>query len=173
MDKRVLTASVFEFLWIFLVQTETRSVSVVFRFVSWNQQQKSYVCFVLFRGFKPLSKQPKQTDLFWNKAKQTKTTLNFLKITKKGALLNCYSWPSVCFGSIKTSKLSVLVKKWNNRNKLFQNKLFQNKPKQTKTKWENSKFSEKNTKICSLANCFGWSLVCFDSIETSKLSFLV
>ncbi len=24
----------------------------------------------------------------------------------------------------------------------------------------------KNTKICSLSNCFGWSSVCFDSIET-------
>ncbi len=27
----------------------------------------------------------------------------------------------------------------------------------------------KNTKICSLSNCFGWSSVCFDSIETLKL----
>ncbi len=27
----------------------------------------------------------------------------------------------------------------------------------------------KNTKICSLSNCFGWSSVCFGSIETSKL----
>ncbi len=28
----------------------------------------------------------------------------------------------------------------------------------------------KNTKICSLSNCFGQSSVCFSSIETSKLS---
>jgi hypothetical protein len=28
----------------------------------------------------------------------------------------------------------------------------------------------KNTKICSLSNCFHWSSVCFGSIETSKLS---
>jgi hypothetical protein len=31
----------------------------------------------------------------------------------------------------------------------------------------------KNTKICSLSNCFGWSPVCFGSIETSKLSVSV
>ncbi len=50
-------------------QTETRSVSVVFR-----------VCFVkpktnnfgLFRCFKPISKQQKQTELFRNKLKQPK-----------------------------------------------------------------------------------------------------
>jgi hypothetical protein len=32
---------------------------------------------------------------------------------------------------------------------------------------------QKNTEICSLSNCFGWSSVCFDSIETSKLSVSV
>jgi hypothetical protein len=31
----------------------------------------------------------------------------------------------------------------------------------------------KNTKIRSLSNCFGWSSVCFGSIETSKLSVSV
>jgi hypothetical protein len=31
----------------------------------------------------------------------------------------------------------------------------------------------KYTKICSLSNCFGWSSVCFGSIETSKLSVSV
>jgi hypothetical protein len=31
----------------------------------------------------------------------------------------------------------------------------------------------KNSKICSLSNCFGWSSVCFGSIETSKLSVSV
>jgi hypothetical protein len=31
----------------------------------------------------------------------------------------------------------------------------------------------KNGKICSLSNCFGWSSVCFGSIETSKLSVSV
>jgi hypothetical protein len=35
--------------------------------------------FGLFRCFEPISKQPKQTDLFRNKPKQTETTLNFRK----------------------------------------------------------------------------------------------
>ncbi len=35
--------------------------------------------FGLFRCFKPISKQPKQTELFRNKPKQTETTLNFRK----------------------------------------------------------------------------------------------
>jgi hypothetical protein len=38
---------------------------------------------------------------------------------------------------------------------------------------KNPKFSVKNGKICSLSNCFGWSSVCFGSIETSKLSISV
>ncbi len=43
-----------------------------------------------------------------------------------------------------------------------QTKLFRNKPKQTNFL--------KNTKICSLSNCFSWSSVCFSSIETPKLA---
>ncbi len=42
--------------------------------------------------------------------------------------------------------------------------------KNKKKNRENLKFSVKNGKICSLSNCFGWSSVCFGSIETSKLS---
>jgi hypothetical protein len=38
--------------------------------------------FGLFRFFEPISKQPKQTELFRNKPKQIETTLNFLKNTK-------------------------------------------------------------------------------------------
>ncbi len=45
--------------------------------------------------------------------------------------------------------------------------------KQTETNQNNPKFSEKDQKICSLSNCFGWSSVCFGSIETSKLSVSV
>ncbi len=105
--------------------------------------------FGLFRCFEPISKQPKQTELFRGKPKQTKTTLNFLKNTKICSLSNCFGWSSVCFGSIETSKLSVSVKKRNNWNKLFRNK-----PKQTETTLN---FFWKNTKICSLSNCFGWA----------------
>jgi hypothetical protein len=54
--------------------------------------------FGLFRCFEPISKQPKQTDLFRNKPKQTETTLNFGKIFE----LNCLGGSSVCFGSIET-----------------------------------------------------------------------
>ncbi len=34
-------------------------------------------------------------------------------------------------------------------------------------------FLQKNSKICSLSNCLGWSFVCFGSIEISKLSVSV
>ncbi len=97
--------------------------------------------------------------------KQTKTTLNFLKNTKLCSLSNCFGWSSVCFGSIETSKLSVSVQKRNNRKKLFRKK-----PKQNVTNQNNLKCSEKNTKICSLSNCFSCSSVCFVSIKTLKLS---
>jgi hypothetical protein len=43
---------------------------------------------------------------------------------------------------------------------------------QTETNQNNLKFL-KNTKICSLSNCLGWSSVCLGSIETSKLAVLV
>jgi hypothetical protein len=47
------------------------------------------------------------------------------------------------------------------------------KTKKNKKKRKNPKFSLKNSKICSLSNCFGWSSVCFGSIETLKLSVSV
>jgi hypothetical protein len=58
--------------------------------------------FGLFRCFEPISKQPKQTDLFRNKPKQTETNLNFWKNFKIYSLLNCLGGSSVCFGSIET-----------------------------------------------------------------------
>jgi hypothetical protein len=81
---------------------------------------------------------------------------------------------SVCFGSIETSKLSVSVKKQNNQNKLFRNKPEKNEKIEKKEKnRKNPKFTVKINKICSLSNCFGWSSVCFGSIETSKFSVSV
>ncbi len=118
------------------VRTETNRNKICFGFVS--------VCFVKpkqFRFvsvFRPISKQLKQTELFQNKPQQTKITLNFHKNTKICSLSNCFGWSSVCFGSIETSKLSVSVKKRNNRNKLFRNK-----PKQTEKNRKNPKFSKK------------------------------
>ncbi len=38
---------------------------------------------------------------------------------------------------------------------------------------ETTLYFSKNSKICSLSNCFRWSSVCFDSIETAKLSVLI
>jgi hypothetical protein len=58
--------------------------------------------FCLFRCFELISKQPKQTDLFRNKPKQTETTLNFLKNSQIYSLLNCLGGSSLCFGSIET-----------------------------------------------------------------------
>jgi hypothetical protein len=58
--------------------------------------------FGLFRCFEPTSKQPKQTDLFRNKPKQTKTTQNFWKKFPNILFLNCLGGSSICFGSIKT-----------------------------------------------------------------------
>ncbi len=47
------------------------------------------------------------------------------------------------------------------------------KTRKNRKKPKNPKSSVKNNKICSLSNCFGWSSVCFGSIETSKLSVSV
>jgi hypothetical protein len=115
--------------------------------------------FGLFRCFEPISKQPKQTELFRNKPKQTKTTLNFLKNFQICSLSNCF------FGLLLVSVQSV-----------HQNSLFRCRSETTETncietnrkKMKNGKpyIFRKNTKICSLFNCFGWSSVCFGSIET-------
>jgi hypothetical protein len=45
--------------------------------------------------------------------------------------------------------------------------------KQNKTNQKKPKFSEKDTKIFSLSNCFGCSSDYFGSIETPKLSVFV
>ena len=50
---------------------------------------------------------------------------------------------------------------------LYQNN--RNKQNCFETNRNNPKILRKHTKICSLSNCFGFSSVCFSSIETSKL----
>ncbi len=88
--------------WFKPKQTETRSVSHLFRFVSWNQKQKISVC------FEPISKQQKQTDLFRNNPKQTETTLNFLKNTQIYSLLNC--WVGLLFVSVQSKHRNSLFR---------------------------------------------------------------
>ena len=91
--------------------------------------------FGLFRCFEPISKQPKQTDLFRNKPKQTETTLYFLKNFQIYSLLNCLGGSSVCFGSIETLCFGIEAKQ----------------PKQTVSKQiektEKNKKTEKTEKI--------------------------
>ncbi len=88
---------------------KTRSVLVVFRFVSWNQKLKISICFSLFQFVSVFWTYIETTETYRTVSKQTKTTQNFLKNTKICSLLNCFSWSSVCFGSIKTSNLAVSV----------------------------------------------------------------
>ncbi len=68
--------------WFEPKQTETRSVSRLFRFVSWNQKKN----FGLFRCFEPLSKQPKQTELFRNAKQSGMFFLQRLRIRQKEAI---------------------------------------------------------------------------------------
>ena len=87
--------------------------------------------FGLFLCFEPISKQPKQTDLFRNKLKQTETTLNFWKNFQIYSLLNCLGGSSVCFGSIETLCFGIEAKQ----------------PKQTVSKQiEKNEKNEKNRK---------------------------
>ncbi len=67
-------------------QTETPSVLVVFCFVSRNQ--KTFF-FGLFRCFGPVSKQPKQTELYRNKPKKLQKTFSIRGSSKK--LTNFFS----------------------------------------------------------------------------------
>ncbi len=145
------------------VSSKQRSVSVVFRFVSWNQKQKNLVCLGLFGCFEPLSKQPKQTELFHTKLKQTETTQHFLKNTKICSLSNCFV--GLLFVSLQSKHWNSLFRysSETTETNCFETNCFE-------TNKNNPKFSEKNTKICSLSNCFGCSSVCFGSIETTKPS---
>ncbi len=97
----------------------------------------------------------------------------YIETTGIYSLLNCLGGSSVCFGSIETSKLSVSVDAKQQKQtvlKQTEKKLKKRKNRKKREKTENPIFSVKNSKICSLSNCFGWSSVCFGSIKTSKLS---
>ncbi len=106
----------------FSVRTETNRNKICFAFVSVCFVKPKTKSFGLFRFFESVSKQPKQTELFHNKPKQTGTTLNFLKNTQIYSLLNCLGGSSVCFGSIETLCFGIEAKQPKHRNKLFRNK---------------------------------------------------
>ncbi len=79
------------------VRIETNRNKICFGCVSVCFVKPRTTIFCLFRCFEPISKQPKQTELFRIKLKQTEATLNFQKNTKICSLSNCFGWSSVCW----------------------------------------------------------------------------
>jgi hypothetical protein len=99
--------------------------------------------FGLFRYFEPISKQPKQTGLFRDKPKQTKTTLNFWKNFQIYSLLNCLGGSSVCFGSIETLCFGIEAKQ---PKQTVSKKNRKNRKKQKKTKKRKKRKNPKKSK---------------------------
>ena len=95
-----------------------------------TKNKKISVCFGLFQCFKPISKQPKQTELFRYKPKQTKTTINFLKNTQIYSLSNCLGGSSVCFVQLKHRNSLFLYRSETTKTNCFQTNL--KKPKKPK-----------------------------------------
>jgi hypothetical protein len=133
-----------------------------------SKQNKICFAFVSVCFVKPKRKISVVSNLYRNNrnkqicfvTNRNELTLNFLKNSQIYSLLNCLGGSSVCFGSMETLCFGIEEKQ-----------LKQTVSKQTKKnekKQKTPKFSVKNNKICSLSNCFGWSSVCFGSIETSK-----
>ncbi len=99
----------------------------------------------------------------------TKQTKKISVRTETNQKRICFGCVSFCFVKPKTKKFClfrfVLV---------FRTYIETNKTNRTVSKQpETTRNFMKSTKICSLSNCFGWSSVCFSSIETSKLSVSV
>jgi hypothetical protein len=89
---------------------------------------------------------------------------------------NILSWVGLLFVSVQSNHRNSLFRYKSETTKQTVPKKAKKKEKKTKKNEKirkNPKFSVKNGKICSLSNCFGWSSVCFGSIETSKLSVSV
>ncbi len=134
--------------WFEPKQTETRSVSVVFRFVSWNQKLKHSVCFGLFLCFEPILKQRKQTELFETNQNNPKFSEKYQNMFS----IKMFWWSSVfrLNRNIETLCFSIEVKQ-PKQTVSKQTKTNQKKPEKTYIFW-------KNTKICYLSNCWlvGW-----------------
>jgi hypothetical protein len=101
----------------------------------------------------------KSKELFHNKTKQSETKI------PKYALFQTV-WVGLLFfrfnRNIETLCFGIKAKQPK-----------QTVPKQTEKNRKNPKFSDKIVKYAPYKNCFGWSSVCYGSIETSKLSFSV
>jgi hypothetical protein len=155
------------------VSSKQTKKSLVRTKTNWNKICFGLFCetktknFGLFRCFEPISKQSKQTELFQNKTKQTETTLNFIKI-RKYALYQTVS-VGLLFVSAQSKHQNSLIQYRSETTKTNYFKTNQNKPKKT---GKTLNFL-KNTKICSISNCFGWSSDCLGLIETSKISVSV
>jgi hypothetical protein len=80
-----------------------------YRSVSLNQRQKISVCFGLFWCYQPISKQPKQTELFQNNPKQTGKNPKFSEKYQNMLSIKLFRLLFCLFGAIKTSKFSVSV----------------------------------------------------------------
>jgi hypothetical protein len=109
---------------------------------------------------------------------QTETNRNNPKFSEKYPnilSLKWFGWVFCLFRfnqKIKTLCFGIKAKQPKQTKKTKKKKNEKNE-KKTKKPEKNPKFSVKNGKICSLSSCFGWSSVCFGSIETSKLSVSV
>jgi hypothetical protein len=151
-------------------QTETQSVSVVFRFVSQNQKTFFSVCLGLIRCFGPVSKQPNQTELCQNKRKQNKKNLQ-KTFSIRGSSKQLIFFPRFELKQTETQSVSVVFwfVFWQAQKIFFG--LFRcfrpvlKQPKQTELMVWGIKKVDILTNFC----CFGWSFVCFSCFETPKL----
>ncbi len=151
----------------FWVRTETNRNKICFDCVSVCFMKPKSKIFGLFRFvsvFRTYIDNGNKQNCFEsnrNNPKFSEKYQNMLSI-KLFQLVFClfrFNWniETRCFGiEFETTKKTVSKQTKTNRKK----------PKQRKILW-------KNTNICYLSNCFGWSSVCFNSIETSKLSVSV
>ncbi len=97
----------------------------------------------------------------------SKQTKNISVRTKTNRNKICFGCVSVCFVKPEEKKFRFVLVCFGVSNLYWNN---WNKQNCFKTNRNNPKFSEKY-QICSLSNCFGWSFVCFGSIETLKSLF--
>ncbi len=116
-------------------QNKTKKDLFQLCFGLFHKTENVSVCFVKpktnnfsFWCFEPISKQLKQTELFQNKPKQTKTTLNFLQKYRNRLSIKLFRLVFCLFGfnwNIETLCFGTEAK--------HRHKLFRNKTKQTET----------------------------------------